>query len=1386
MNDRPFVMTFDPVNTHWRPGELIRRGDTRPRATPSRVEKFTRPLTPTPPLAEQHPRYADLDPAADKRLSNYSVSGRIILLRTAAAGDMGADGVTVKAMDWNAGFNIELGSTTTDDAGYFNLDFVWYDLLIDLYPDLYIRVEASNNVSTVRPWGSAFPYSFESDVDYNVTNNDIDVGELQVGLHSGAFAIHSSLVRTARFLDSHAGVSLPHIWANWPYGDEGAFYSRDLDQLFFARDRTWDEWVHAHEYGHFFSSRTAGLPTNPPNPEGQYCNDGDHCDAIPMDDCSHCIWCPEYDEVAWSEGVSNWIGDAMTREWLDLYEGPPAGMYLDGETAGICVANGPYEDAYLTEGFLALLLHDIDDGDQDDDPAGQYFWDQLTLGYDEILTVMVNDMAGDLSPRNFIYSFLARYPQYRTDFWETAANCGYRGIDNGNPQTPTLSSTHLVGVASPDDTIEITWAWGTDDLSGIQGYSHALSFDAPEAPRTDQVLMGDRTNFVSGILEPGTYYFTLRAFDREGNYDVTYETYGPMILREAELADVGPLTPAGWDLPVLPRGTADVTSNYAPAPTGLLNQTTYWNLGIINSGETAISTTFNTALKVDGRSVGSYSVSGLGAGSSSLRTNRGPVTIAGGRHTFTGHADYSGRVPEVVETNNHFGWQWLWNPTVFYSSPELTRPSPPLMDGGWDGITSGNIWYNCDGLRFITSPSTDLVSAVYIVPDHANDDYDCRLHELATNATTGFTFNLGYSSRPERYLDAVLVNADNAPAAGYDVGVLNEQGEIDAGYKARVLYATELALNVTVADGMPANQQMRLYKFHLDATTDGHKTIELRADPSWLSSDYHIAWYDETMSTATILDYQAVAVEDNDGVAMMHIDAAAGLHTLAVWHDPGFGAAVARDYTLQIRNRRADMATYMQSNWDAPLVPRPAADATYATAHLPSSLPGDVTSTYLNYSYINVSPGQSTEFGTSVSIDGRMIDDEWQNMTGNGYPFSIRRTAAHYVPGGRHAFTMHIDPGVDLDEDYLENNMYGTQYVWQPVPLAMDVRDNREDPLAPTAGWADITVVDQLWYNADGVRTPTFATSGLNGFWGAVAIIPGAESDVDLRLHKVSGGLNDGFGEALASSVWPEAETEFVLVNLHGTSYRVFDAGVVNASTPMGDDYFIVATESSHLGTTPTGDQGPFTMGNDDIVRLHEVALTAGDTYTVTLESDEATCDLGISFYGKNAPYYGKSDVYDDASSGAAIAFAAPAGADEVLTFAVETSGNYCLAVWKRGWSDASQTVDYVLNMNLEAATAVEDALPRITRLVGAHPNPFNPMTQVVFDLAAKERVTLDVFDLRGQRVRTLFEGDVEAGRHKRAWDGRDDGGKRMASGSYLVRMRAGARTEMTKVALLK
>lgn len=88
---------------------------------------------------------------------------------------------------------------------------------------------------------------------------------------------------------------------------------------------------------------------------------------------------------------------------------------------------------------------------------------------------------------------------------------------------------------------------------------------------------------------------------------------------------------------------------------------------------------------------------------------------------------------------------------------------------------------------------------------------------------------------------------------------------------------------------------------------------------------------------------------------------------------------------------------------------------------------------------------------------------------------------------------------------------------------------------------------------------------------------------------------------------------------------------------------------------------------------------------------------------------------------------------------------------------------------------------------LAAWPNPSNPSTLISFVLPRESRVRLEVYDLLGQRVRTLVADEIEAaGRHSVNWDGKNQSDVALASGTYLVRLRAGDRVQSQKIALVR
>ncbi len=83
-------------------------------------------------------------------------------------------------------------------------------------------------------------------------------------------------------------------------------------------------------------------------------------------------------------------------------------------------------------------------------------------------------------------------------------------------------------------------------------------------------------------------------------------------------------------------------------------------------------------------------------------------------------------------------------------------------------------------------------------------------------------------------------------------------------------------------------------------------------------------------------------------------------------------------------------------------------------------------------------------------------------------------------------------------------------------------------------------------------------------------------------------------------------------------------------------------------------------------------------------------------------------------------------------------------------------------------------------------PNPFNPSTTVGFTLEREAHVRLDVYDVRGRLVATLVDRALSAGEHAVTWSGRDDVGRRVSAGRYLLRLEAAGDVRTAKVVLVE
>lgn len=116
--------------------------------------------------------------------------------------------------------------------------------------------------------------------------------------------------------------------------------------------------------------------------------------------------------------------------------------------------------------------------------------------------------------------------------------------------------------------------------------------------------------------------------------------------------------------------------------------------------------------------------------------------------------------------------------------------------------------------------------------------------------------------------------------------------------------------------------------------------------------------------------------------------------------------------------------------------------------------------------------------------------------------------------------------------------------------------------------------------------------------------------------------------------------------------------------------------------------------------------------------------------------------------------------------------------------SSSAEEISY--EFSDQSKTAGSPNLPKSFSLYQNYPNPFNASTSISYALPVEAEVAIHIYNILGQKVRTLDEGKQTAGYKTTIWDGKNDGGETVGSGVYLYRIHAGEFSETKKMTLLK
>jgi hypothetical protein len=284
----------------------------------------------------------------------------------------------------------------------------------------------------------------------------------------------------------------------------------------------------------------------------------------------------------------------------------------------------------------------------------------------------------------------------------------------------------------------------------------------------------------------------------------------------------------------------------------------------------------------------------------------------------------------------------------------------------------------------------------------------------------------------------------------------------------------------------------------------------------------------------------------------------------------------------------------------------------------------------------------------------------------------------------------------------------------------------------------------------------------------------GGESiDLAFRLVGVEEPQEYDFGDA--------PDPTFPTWNASGGAYHI-----INPAIFMGN----------LIDAEPDGQPDPNAQGDDmngvddeDGVTFATVLRPGAPQNVTVIVSANGFIDAWVDFHGDGSW----------ATPGDQIFASAPvAPGPNVLTFTVPPTGSpgqYIVTRWRysttgglpyTGMAQDGEVEDHMIYIEDDMTGTPDRQIPDRFEVYQNAPNPFNPMTTIRFDLPTPQRVVLTVYTVDGRRVATVIDEPLTAGAHGVVWNGRNDAGQPVASGTYFYRVEAGPYSKTERMTLIK
>ncbi len=252
------------------------------------------------------------------------------------------------------------------------------------------------------------------------------------------------------------------------------------------------------------------------------------------------------------------------------------------------------------------------------------------------------------------------------------------------------------------------------------------------------------------------------------------------------------------------------------------------------------------------------------------------------------------------------------------------------------------------------------------------------------------------------------------------------------------------------------------------------------------------------------------------------------------------------------------------------------------------------------------------------------------------------------------------------------------------------------------------------------------------------------------ELYNLDLGNLYGFAFNAAGNLYVANQEGLVYtINLSNGTYTFVDTIMVNDSTSLAINAFAFDPQDGDLWVAKRVIVG---LGKDEVYKVDTSTWTAtlvGNTGFNVLTNDLAFDEVG-NLYGVYGTTTQNGKFFQiDKSTGAGTVVGTDIGFKHITGLGYSLNGP-------------------IINVNDEIKS-----IPSNYSLYQNYPNPFNPSTKIEFALPVQANVQLTIYNLLGQRVISLYDGQLQAGSHSFTWNADDVNGKKLSSGIYFYELKA-------------